>query len=177
MTRASSPPHASPKLLGSPTTLKRKWSKHTAKREVLKELMSSATLFDLPTGTQNYITPTAATLTSPADCCTCDHPDFELLHTSVLPFDIPTLWKNWFTVPAKLNVFLEFLIVSQKVTCIEVAPWGTIDDPAAMITLPLGQCGGAGYELAYEDVKVGMHRNSSRVIPIQHGIPFRKFFR
>ena len=117
----------------------------------------------------------SSTATLTQDDCKCggDSKYKHLVEGLMLPFSLKVLWKEWFAPGSGGNAFIRFLVESEGITDIEVAPWASQDDVSGKETVPLEEIGCDGaFQVPYTQVKPGLYRMTSRLIPLKHGIPF-----
>jgi GRAM domain len=112
------------------------------------------------------ITTTQSSTTLTTEECKCSQdPSSQLLISNMkLPFPLKVLWKEWFDTTTGGNSFCKFLVDHEKITNLQVSSWNDTE----IVAFEDIQCTG----IEFENVKVGMTKHTSRIIPLKHGIPF-----
>jgi hypothetical protein len=99
--------------------------------------------------------------------CDCKEDGYNLMHESIIQAPLSTIWKQWFSFE-KEGLFVQYLHTVQKITDLKFSNWvpeGQDDDEC----IPVEQ---VACNVAWDAVKPGMHRKSSRMVPLNHGMPF-----
>ena len=107
--------------------------------------------------------------------CTCsDDNELQLVHESVYPLSLSTIWNEWQCITSEGTVFLDFLYEIQKVTKLKLTPWVAEHVPSQDLrnAVPVEDIIESEFEPRLADIKPGYHRKTERLLPLNHGIPF-----
>jgi hypothetical protein len=99
--------------------------------------------------------------------CECKEEGYQMMHESVIQGSLPLIWKQWFSFNGDC-LFVQYLQTIQKITDIKVTNWVASGRDVGEF-VPVAEFRDP---LEYKDIHEGFHRKSTRMIPLNHGLPF-----